>query len=316
VNQTTGNMSKDYYKALGVAENATEDEIKKAFRKLAKQYHPDRNKGDKKAEEKFKDISEAYDVLGDKNKRQQYDTMRKYGTFTGGPSFDPRYSGGFDSSQFERFFRFERSEGADIFEELFGSIFGARRGAGSRSGPRPRQPRRVDGRDANVTATITFMEAVRGTTKTIIAKNPGPQGNRRKIRVRIPTGIEDGGKIRLRGMGFPGRDGGGNGDLIVTVKVEKDQKFERKGNDIYTKVLVDYPTAALGGKVQAHTLTRKISLNIPPGTTSGTKLRLKGMGIAVDGVAGDQYVEIIVDVPKNLTDEQKQLLEQLKKTME
>ena len=308
-------MSKDYYKVLGVSETASEDEIKKAFRKLAKQYHPDRNRGDKSAEEKFKDISEAYDVLGDKNKRQQYDTMRKYGTFTGSPSFDPRYSGGFDSSQFERFFRFDRSEGADIFEELFGSIFGGRPG-GFRAGPRPRPKRRVNGRDANVTARISFVEAAKGTTKTIIAKSSGPQKTKRKIRVKIPAGIESGGKIRLRGMGFPGTDGGGNGDLIVTVQVDKDQKFERKGNDIYTKVLVDYPTAVLGGKVQAHTLTRKVSLNVPPGTTSGTKLRLKGMGISVNGATGDQYVEIVVDVPKNLTDEQKLLIEQLKKTME
>ncbi|MBN2227050.1 MAG: DnaJ domain-containing protein [candidate division Zixibacteria bacterium] len=305
-------MSKDFYKTLGVAENASQDDIKKAFRKLAKQFHPDRNKGDKAAEERFKEISEAYDVLGDEKKRRQYDTMRKYGAFTGGPSFDPRHSGGFDASQFERFFRFDNAEGMDVFSELFGSIFGG----GSpfrqaRSRPRRRASR---GRDAAVSLSVSFEEAMRGTEKTIVAKNPGAGIKQRRLRVKIPAGIADGGKIRLRGMGFPGDNGQSNGDLIVTVNVKKSEQFERRGNDIHSKVTVSYPDAVLGGKVQVKTLTRTINLTIPPYTKSGTKLRLKGMGLSVNGTQGDQYVEVVIDVPDTLTPRQKELLEELQKT--
>ncbi len=313
MNQATATMSKDYYKTLGVSENAAEEDIKKAFRKLAKQYHPDRNRGDKSAEERFKEISEAYDVLGDKTKRQQYDTMRKYGAFTGGPSFDPRYSGGFDASQFERFFRFDSNEGVDIFSELFGTLFGGR--PSFRQGARPRR-RRQKGRDAHVSLRISFMEAVRGTEKMIIAKNPGAQLRRRKIKVKIPAGISGGDKIRLRGMGFPAETGTANGDLIVTVNVQKDQQFDRKGNDIYTKKNIAYPKAVLGGKVKVKTLSRTISMTLPPGTKPGTKLRLKGMGLSVNGIQGDQYVEVTVDIPDKVTERQKELLEELAKTME
>ena len=307
-------MSKDYYKSLGVSETATDDEIKSAFRKLAKQYHPDRNKGDSQAEERFKEISEAYDVLKDKKKRQQYDTMRKYGAFTGGPSFDPRHSGGFDASQFERFFRFDSSNGADAFSDLFSTLFGGR--PSSRQGPRPRRRQRVKGQNAHVSLTISFMESVRGTEKMIIAKNPGAQLRRRKIKVKIPAGIENGGKVRLRGMGFPSETGSVNGDLKVTVSVEKNEQFDRRGNDIYTKINIPYPKAVLGGKVEVKTLSKTISMSLPPGTKPGTKLRLKGMGLSVDGKNGDQYVEVVVDIPEKVTDKQKELLEELAKTME
>ncbi|UCD17791.1 MAG: DnaJ domain-containing protein [Candidatus Zixiibacteriota bacterium] len=307
-------MSKDYYKSLGVAENASKDDIKRAFRKLAKQYHPDRNKGNPSAEDRFKEISEAYDVLGDDNKRRQYDTMRKYGSFTGGPSFDPRYAGGFDASQFERFFRFDSAEGMDIFSDLFGSLFGGGKPfRQARPGRRRQQPK---GPDAAVSLSITFEESIRGTEKTIIARNPGPELKRRKLRVKIPAGIQDGGKIRLRGMGFPGDNGRTNGDLIITVNVKKDQQFERKGNDIYTKATITYPQAVLGGRIKVKTLTKTINLTIPPQTSPGTKLRLKGMGLAVNGIQGDQYVEIQLDIPENLTPRQRELIEELARTFE
>jgi len=307
-------MSKDFYKALGVAENASQDDIKRAFRNLAKKYHPDRNQGDKVAEERFKEISEAYDMLGDEKKRKQYDTMRKYGAFTGGPSFDPRHAGGFDASQFERFFRFDNAEGMDAFSDLFGSIFG---GGSPFRQARPRPRRRASrGRDASVSLSVTFEEAMRGTEKTIIAKNAGAGIKQRKLRVKIPAGIINGNKIRLRGMGFQGANGQSNGDLIVTVNVKKSEQFERRGNDIHSRVTISYPDAVLGGKVQVKTLTRTINLTIPPHTKSGTRLRLKGMGLSVNGTQGDQYVEVIVDVPDNLTLRQKELLEELKQTFE
>jgi molecular chaperone DnaJ len=138
---------------------------------------------------------------------------------------------------------------------------------------------------------------------------------RKKIKINIPAGVEDGGKIRLRGMGNPGTNGGQNGDLIVAVNVKKHQQFERKGNDMYTKVIISYPQAALGCKVNVKTLAKEVNLTIPPGTTHGTLLRLKGLGLAVDGAQGDQYVEVNIDVPKNLTAKQKELLEELAKTM-
>jgi molecular chaperone DnaJ len=138
---------------------------------------------------------------------------------------------------------------------------------------------------------------------------------KRKIAVNIPAGIESGGKVRLRGQGYPGSHGGPNGDLIITVNVKKNQQFERKGNDIYTKVQISYPQAVLGCKVPIKTLTKEVNLSIPPGTKHGALLRLKGQGLAVDGTQGDQYVEVNIDVPKDLTPRQKELLEELAKTM-
>jgi molecular chaperone DnaJ len=362
-------MAKDYYNILGVAENASPEDIKKSFRRLAKQFHPDRNKGNKQAEEKFKDISEAYDVLGDQQKRQQYDMMRRYG------GFDPRQQqgGGFDPSQFGGF-RFEDGGGFGSFADIFSTIFGDENIFG-RTGPGKQRSRR--GNDIAIQLDISFDESISGTKKTISINKPencrvcggsgsepgseqvicsqcggrgtvnygqggfsvsrpcprclgkghlpgkpcngcGGSGHvkeRHKIAVKIPAGIEDGGKVRLRGMGNPGTNGGQNGDLIIMVGVKKHQQFERKGNDIYTKVHINYPQAVLGCKVPIRTLTKEINLTIPPGTTHGTLLRLKGQGLAVNGAQGDQYIEVLIDIPKNVSPKQKELLEELEKTI-
>ncbi len=365
-------MPKDYYSVLGVSESASPEEIKKAFRTLAKKHHPDRNKGDKQAEERFKDISEAYDVLGDQQKRQQYDMMRRYG------GFDPSQAGGtagggFDASRFGNF-KFEDLGGLGSFADIFSSIFG---GEDIFQRARTGRPAASRGNDISVSIEISFNESVSGAKKTIALNKPeicpvcsgigaepgsgqttcpqcggrgmvnysqgafsvsrpcpkclgkgvlpgkpchncGGSGQvriRRKIAVNIPAGIEDGGKVRLRGMGYPGSNGGPNGDLIMTVNVKKNQQFERKGNDIYTKVNISYPQAVLGVKVPVHTLTKDVNLSIPPGTAHGTLLRLKGLGLAVDGTSGDQFVEVAIDVPKEVTPEQKELLEKLAKTM-
>lgn len=376
-------MSKDYYSVLGVSETASKDEIKKAFRKLAKKYHPDRNKGDKNSESKFKDVSEAYEILGNDQKRQQYDQMRKYGAFAGtGPQGGSFGGGGFDFSQFGRGRRegFGDSGGFGSFADIFSSIFGgedifgqAQGGPGARRG----KPSPSRGSNLHLTLHVSFREAANGTAKTIVLNKPvacgtcygkgtepgtgqsvcsecngrgtvsfshgnfavsrpcprcfgkgvinekachtcggsGRTREKRKIKVRIPAGIEDEGRIRLRGMGNPGKNGGHDGDLIITVAVKKDQQFERDGSDIHTKVYVSYPDAALGGKVPVKTLNRNLNLTIPPGTKSGTKLRLKGMGLSVSGSTGDQYVEILIDVPEDLSDRQKELLEELRKTL-
>jgi molecular chaperone DnaJ len=374
-------MSKDYYKTLGVAENASKDDIKKSFRSLAKKYHPDRNNGDSSAEEKFKAVSEAYEVLSDDQKRQQYDMMRKYGGMGGGP-FAGGGGGGFDPSQFKGNFRFEDIGGMSSFADLFSNIFGgedlfgsARRGG--RGGQRRKSRRRVNGNDLSIKLFINFEESINGTTRTIALKKPttgsacGGKGEKagtggevcrecggrgtvsfaqgafaisrpcprclgrgvepgvkcdkcggsgyfpekKKIKIKIPSGIDNGGRIRLRGLGYPGKNGGSNGDLIVTVNVNKHQQFDREGNDIFTKVEISYPAAVLGGTIPVKTLNKTVKMKIAPGTTHGTKLRLKGMGLAVNGTKGDQIVEIQIKVPKEVTPHQKELLEELAETM-
>jgi molecular chaperone DnaJ len=379
-------MAKDYYSILEVPENASKEDIKKSFRTRAKKYHPDLNPGDKTAEAKFKEASEAYEVLSDTQKRQQYDTMRKYGAFGGFGGGAPGAGGpgggqGFDFSQFKGGVRFEDLGGMGQFADLFSSIFGGedlfsgrQRGAGSRRQRRP-QPRR--GNNLSIKLAVSFEEAISGTSKTIILNKPdvctacrgtgdepgsrqkvcdncqgrgtvsfaqgtfaisrpcpkclgkgvvpgtpchncGGSGRikvKRKVRVKIPAGINDGGRIRLREMGNPGSNGGQNGDLIITVNAGKHQQFDRRGNDVYSTFEITYPQAVLGAKVPIKTLAKTVNLTIAPGTEHGTKLRLKGMGLAVDGSQGDQYVEIHIKVPKEPTPRQKELLEELAKTM-
>jgi len=374
-------MAKDFYNVLGVAENASKAEIKKSFRSLAKKYHPDRNPGDKRAEERFKDISEAYEVLNDDKKRQQYDMMRKYGGAYAG-SGDSGGPGGFDFSKFGNgSFRSEDLGGfgsfADIFSSIFGDndIFSQAGQTGRRSSRRGMSPSR--GNNLSLNLSINFEEAINGAKKTIVLNKPetcstcsgsgaepgsgqetcpqcGGRGTistaqgafsvsrpcprclgrgvmpgkachvcggtgqtkvRKRINIKIPAGIEDGGKIRLRGMGYPGRNGGTNGDLIVSVDVKKHQQFDRKGNDIYTKVEISYPQAVLGCKIPVKTLSKSISLTVPPGTAHGTKLRLKGMGLSVNGNQGDQYVEVTISIPDKVSDKQKKILEELQKEL-
>lgn len=381
-------MSKDYYNILSVAENASKDDIKKAFRGLAKKYHPDRNQGDKTAEAKFKDISEAYDILNDDKKRQQYDMMRKYGAFSGaggpgGPGGFGGGAGGFDFSNFSNgSFRAEDLGGFGSFADIFSSIFGGNDMSGhSRTGGQARgqrrQPSASRGNDLSLKLEVSFEESISGIKKTIALNKPesckvcsgsgaepgssqqtcphcGGRGTistaqgafsvsrpcprclgrgvmpgqscrvcngagqtkvKKKIAVKIPEGVEDGAKIRLRGLGNPGRNGGQNGDLLINVAVKKHQQFERKGHNIYTTVELSYPQAVLGCKVPVKTLTKTINLTIPPGTKSGTKLRLKGMGLALNGVKGDQYVEINISVPEKVSKKQKKILEELQKEM-
>ncbi|PKK84548.1 MAG: molecular chaperone DnaJ [candidate division Zixibacteria bacterium HGW-Zixibacteria-1] len=369
-------MPKNYYTVLGVPENASKEDIKKAFRTLAKKFHPDRNKGEASAEARFKEISEAYEILGDEQKRGQYDTMRKYGAFGG---FDHRQArgGAQDSSQFGGNFRFEDLGGLGSFADIFSSIFGSEDLFGGRSRKhRAAQPHR--GAHLSLKLNVSFKEAINGTSKTLRMNKPvtcdvcGGTGEQKgsgqkvctqcngrgtvsyaqggfsisrpcprclgkglvpgtpcgrcggsgrvkeskKIKIKIPAGIDDGGIVRLRGLGNPGSNGGHDGDLLITVNVNKNQQFERKGNDIYTTVEVSYPQAVLGAKVPVKTLAKMVNINVKPGTTHGTKLRLKGMGLSVDGAQGDQYVEVHIGVPSDITPRQKELLEELQKTMQ
>lgn len=309
-------MAQDYYKVLGLGDNASADEIKKAFRTLAKKYHPDRNKGDKSSEDRFKEISEAYETLSDPGKKSEYDTLRKYGAFSGGGPGRAQNSG--DFSQFYRSgpgagqysFRMNSADGLGEFEDILSQLFGGKAGFGfdraDHGAPFSGKPAR--GADIAADLTVTFMEAVKGTVKTITLR-PGDK----KLRIKIPRGIENGGKIRLAGQGQPGYNGQNNGDLIITVNVMTDQNFERKGNDIHTSVMISFIDAINGTKVQVRTLTKTIMLTIPAGTQPGTQLRLKGMGLNVGDFTGDQYVTINVRIPQNLTDRQKELLDEWKK---
>ncbi len=304
-------MTTDFYKSLGVTENASADEIKKSFRALAKKYHPDRNKGKKEAEERFKEISEAYDTLSDPKKKSEYDMMRQYGGFDSHSGQSPFGAGGFrqagpGGTRFE--FHTTSGEGMEDFGEIFEQFFGgaqksARTGR-HRQSPFGESEHEVPrGQDVHSEISVTFMEAIKGVTRLIQL----PDG--KKIRVKVPAGIENGGKIRLAGQGQPGIFGGEVGDLIIKVNIMPDQNFERKGNDIYTSVTIPFTDAILGTKVNVKTLSKTVSLSVPPGTQPGAKLRLKGQGLSVGNETGDLFVEIKVEIPKTLTAEQRKALE-------
>jgi len=320
-------MQTDYYKVLEVSENASAEDIKKSFRRLAKRYHPDRNKGDKISEQKFKEISEAYNTLSDPKKKSEYDTMQKYGAFAGagGPNAGwGSFSGGFNPNDFAHIFRQGKGgkssrvnfnvngmDGAGSFEDILSSIFGG--GTAQQSSPFGKQhSQNPKGADINSELTISFWDAVNGATKMIALGNTG-----KKLRVKIPRGIADGEKIRLAGQGQPAyygaNNGANNGDLIITVKIMPDQNFERKGNDIYTSVTISFVEAIKGVKTKVKTLTKTVMLSVPPGTQPGATMRLKGQGLAVGSDAGDLYVEIKVAIPQTITPKQQQLLDDWEK---
>jgi DnaJ-class molecular chaperone len=318
-------MARDFYEVLGVKEDISDTELKKIYRKLAKRYHPDRHKGDKEKETRFKEISEAYQTLSDKTKRAEYDQMRRYGAFAGNDGYGggPFGAQGFDPSRFS-------GRGIDLndlfggrgsfhvngqemggFEDILSSFFGGQ-GGFSRThterdpfGRQRTNRRQQQAHDLTATITIPFMEAVRGTKKKITLSGE----NKRTLSVTIPPGIEDGERIRLKGMGTPGQGGMQNGNLIITVRVMPDQDFERRGNDIHSSVEISFIEAINGCKKNVKTLTKTLALTIPPGTQPGTKLRLKGQGLAVGGAQGDQYVEVKVTIPTSLSEKQKQILD-------
>ena len=354
---------RDYYEVLGVAKTATDDEIKKAYRTLAKKYHPDLNGGDKDCEAKFKEVNEAYEVLSDPQKRARYDQFGHedpraggagggYGDFTGG------FGGGFD----------------DIFSAFFGGGFGG-------GGQRARGPQRGD--DLRYDLTITFEEAAFGCEKEIsvtrdenceecggtgarkgtqptqcptchgtgqvqsfvntpigrvsnvrvceachgqgtIINDPCPKCSgrgrvrrNRKITIKIPAGIDNGMQIPLRKQGEPGLRGGENGDLYIFVTVKPHKLFTRENYDLYCDVIVSFTQAALGGEIDVPTLNGMIKHNLPEGTQPGTVIRLRGQGIQnLRGAGkGDLYIKVNVEIPRKLTDKQKELLRQFDETL-
>ncbi len=303
-------MASDYYKTLGVNKNAADAEIKKAYRKLAMKYHPDHNKGDKEAEQKFKEISEAYAVLSDKEKRQQYDTV-------GASGFSRRYSRedifkGFDFSDILK----EFGVGGDIFSgrggrraQTFSFDFGGRRPFGAYQ---TTQQKPIKGADMAYILPLTLEEILSGTTKTIALQRE--DGRQDKISVKIPKGMAPGKKLRLAGKGKPGHFGGPGGDLYIQVKALPHSVFTVEEHDLIIEREIKLTEAVLGTKIEVPTLDEKhLSLKIPPGTHSQTKMRLKGYGLPFMGKnkRGDQYVRILVKTPKRLTKKQKELVQEL-----
>lgn len=289
-------LETDFYAVLGVADTASEDDVKKAYKKLARELHPDHNPGDKAAEERFKAVSRAKEVLGDPTTRKEYDEFRRLsrsGAFPGGGGFGGGGGGGFGGGGPFVF------EGDVNLNDLLGGLFGGAGGArGARRGPTmgPRQ-----GADVQAHLTLDFVDAVNGLETTITVAG-------RQVKTRLPAGVKDGQTIRLRGKGEAGHAGGPPGDLLLELSVAPHPRFGRKGNDLTVTVPVTYTEAALGAEIEAPALDGStVRLKVPAGSRSGRVLRAKGRG----GAGHDLLVTIEVAVPQHLGAEERALLEQL-----
>jgi len=308
-------FDKDFYKVLGVDKTASDAELKKTYRKLARQYHPDSNPGDAAAENRFKEISEAYSVLSDKEQRQEYDQVRAMGSgarFTaGGPGqgggFEDVFGGMFGQGGGGQRVRFgQGGAGGGGFEDTLGGMFGGGGGFGQSSGGYRGFGGPTKGRDVSATTTLDFTTAIAGDTVKL------SQGNGRPVNVRIPAGVADGQKIRLRGRGEPSPDGGEAGDLVVTVTVRKHPVFERDGQHLRLDVPVTFVEAALGATIEVPTLGGStVKLKVAPGTPSGRVLRVKGRGVTTKNGTGDLLATVQVAVPSHLTDKQREAVQAL-----
>lgn len=370
-------FEKDYYATLGVSKDASEKEITRAYRKLAKQYHPDANSGDAGAEERFKEVSAAYDVLGDAAKRKEYDEVRAMAGSGGFPNFGAGGPGGFGGYNTYDFgdggIRFETG-GDSGFGDLLGNLFGGRNRRGGRGGfgTTGAGPRR--GGDLEAQVHLAFEDAVRGATIGVqltgaapcsqcggtgaapgtlpqtcpqcggtgtqavdqgpfsfsqvcrrcagsgrIVEKPcsrcgggGAETRTREVKVRIPMGVADGQRVRVKGKGTPGQNGGPPGDLFVNVSVDPHPLFGRRGDDLLLRLPVTFTEATLGAEVRVPTLDQPVTMRIPPGTPHGRTLRVRGRGMSkAAGGAGDLLVTVEVVVPQSLSDEQRQAVEAL-----
>ncbi len=298
---------KDYYKILGVEPSADDKAIKTAYRKLARKYHPDVSK-ERDAEEKFKEANEAYEALSNPEKRAEYDELRKYGQhgrpFQGPPGWENRSSGGF--------------EGGD-FSDFFSSIFGARGGNGNPFGRGQQRSAGRRGQDVEMELAIFLEETLSGESKQISFQVPQYNANGQRtgfttktLNVKIPAGVTDGEKIRLKGQGASGIGGGANGDLFLTVRMAPHPLFDVEGHDLIITVPLAPWEAALGTKVAVPTLTGKINLTIRPDSQSGQRLRVKGMGLAnKQGERGDLYAQLNVVMPSQSDDATRELWSKL-----
>lgn len=297
----------DYYKTLGITKTASADDIKKAFRKLAVQYHPDKNTDNPKAETKFKEINEAYETLKDPEKRKKYDQHGKdYQKYegAGGGQYDfsgSRNNGGGGYAQYET--NFDDAFGQGGFSSFFEQMFGGQGGGGGFGSAASA------GRDLEAEMTINLQEAYFGVSRTISV-------NKQQLRITIKAGAANNQKLRLKGKGEKGSNGQ-SGDLYIYVKIEKHPTFERKGDDLYCNIKVDLYAAVLGGKVQIPTIKgTPINIPIPKGAQNGQKLRLKNLGMPLYGKAdqfGDMFVKLRIEIPTNLTEKEESLFKELSK---
>lgn len=324
---------RDYYEVLGVDRNADAAAIKKAYRKLAKKYHPDTNAGNRHAEQMFMEVTEAYEVLSDPEKKKLYDRFGHaafdgsagqgaYGGTDGAGGFQG-FNGfqGFDGNGGYREFHFEGGDMGDIFGDLFGDFFHGSNGFHGRGGQGSGSGfyqsgfgdfgGRQKGADLRAEVSVSFDEAAFGCDKVIRLQKE--DGRPQSLQVHIPAGIESGKSIRLKGKGALGTGGGEAGDLLLKVTVGEKPGFERKGMDVYTTVSIPFTTAVFGGEVTVPTISGNVVCRIREGTQSGSRIRLRGKGIvsmSSPGVYGDQYVTVQIQVPTNLSREAKQKLKE------
>ena len=315
-------VKRDYYDVLGIDRNADEKTIKKAYRKLAKKYHPDTNAGNPDAADKFKEVNEAYDILSDPKKKKMYDQFGHAafeagadpGADAGAGGFGGFQSGGNGSYQE---FHFNGENMDDIFGDIFGNMFNGSHGGGFHSGfggsgfhsgsgfgGFHQQDFPQKGSDVKASINVTFDEAAFGADKRISLSSPdGSSGAPQTLQVHIPAGIDTGESIRLKGKGMPGTGGGEPGDLLLKVTVGTRPGYERKGSDVYTTISIPYTTAVFGGEATVPTLYGNVICKIREGMQSGSKIRLRGKGIVSmknPSIRGDQYVTIQIQVPQNL----------------
>lgn len=305
---------KDYYQILGVDKKASKEEIKKQYRRMAQKYHPDRNPDNKAAEEKFKDIQEAYEVLVDETKRAKYDQLgANWNQFReGGAGFDFSQwaqQGGGRNYRVDFDDMFQGVGGfSDFFNNFFGGGGGFRQGGFSGQKGQRGQSARLKGQDYQTNLSITLHEAYHGTSALLNIDG-------KKIKVLVKPGVKDGQVLRVRGKGASSGTGGEPGDLLIKINVNNNTAFELKENNLYLEVKTDLYTALLGGKMTIRSIGRPISINVAPETQNGQTLRLKGLGMPVYGRKdefGDLYVKIAVVLPENLSDEEKTIFGQLK----
>ena len=276
----------DYYKILGVDKSASQDDVKKAYKKLARKYHPDLNPNDPDAHRKFQEINEANEVLSDPEKRKKYDQYgEQYHQYQNGQGGGAYWSSSGDGSEF-----------SDFFEQMFGGM-----------GGRGRHSHGFRGQDYTTELQVSLTDAAK-THKQIITVNG------KNLRITIPAGIADGQTIKLRGQGGPGVNGGPAGDLYITFHIPEDSRFKRVGDDLYVTVPLNLYTAILGGEQIVETMDSKAKLKVKPGTQNNTKVRLRGKGFPVykeEGKFGDMIVTYSIDIPTNLTDKQKELFREI-----